>query len=34
MKKEMERQMEGDVQPRHSQKHVKMMPEYSELRKI
>ena len=33
-KKEMERQMEGDVQPRHSQKHVELMSEYSELRKI
>ena len=34
MKKEMERQMEGDVQPCHSQKHVELMSEYSELRKI
>ena len=34
MKKEMERQMEGDVQPCHSQNHVKLMSEYSELRKI
>lgn len=34
MKKEMERQMEGDLQPCHSQKHVELMSEYSELRKI
>ena len=34
MKKEMERQMEGDVQPHHTQKHVELMSEYSELHKI
>ena len=31
---EMKKEMERDVQPRHSQKHVELMSEYSELRKI